>query len=83
MLNAAAENAVKKFAIEMGIIKPVLSKTEAYEKFGKANVDRWIKEGLLKPHRDGNHTAKFRINRYDLELLAISSNRTTALQTED
>ncbi|UKT65102.1 hypothetical protein [Pedobacter mucosus] len=58
-----------------------LKKCEAYKQFGRVNVDRWIKEGLLtkqcKPYKNRL------LNKDDLKKIASSSNRITYLTVEN
>jgi len=56
-------------------LKPYLSKTEAYELYGRRNVDFWLKKNLVKEIKDGDNTAKIRIDRIELEIVAATSNR--------
>ena len=75
----AANSALSK----AGLLKPHLSKQEAYRLHGQSLVDRWIKEGLLNLCRDGSGSAKWRINRLELDSVARASNRHTFLTTDE
>lgn len=60
---------------DMGKKKPFMSKAEAYRKYGRTVVDRWINEGLISLIKDGPDSSKIRIERKQIEQVAISSNR--------
>lgn len=83
LLQAASEIAVEKALMQLGMLKPFLSKTEAYNQYGRGTVDRWIQEGLVKVNKDGNNSSKVRIDRIQLEILSKASNRTTYLPTNE
>lgn len=74
LLADAAEMGATKALSQSGAIKPYLSKSEAYKIYGRRNIDRWIKEKLLKKITDGIST-KVRLDRSQLEAVAKSSNR--------
>lgn len=45
-------------ALEMaGIVCPFLTMREAYRKYGKNRVARWIDRGIVKPLREGGNTS--------------------------
>ena len=64
-------------------LKPYISKREAYKLYGRAIVDRWIKEGLIKEIKDGENSSTVRIDRIQIEIIAKSSNRSSFLTTEE
>lgn len=68
---ATAEGAAKAF-VKAGVIKSSYSKSEAYNLYGRSNVDRWLSENLLQIDNK-------KINRVKLEAIAASSNRCTYL----
>lgn len=76
LLMDAAELGAKKALVQTGLLKPFLSKSEAYKLHGRKIVDRWIGEGLVKLIKDGPNGAKMRIDRLELETVAKTSNRT-------
>lgn len=71
-LNIAATEGAEKALLSGGQLLMQLSKSEAYRRYGRSNVDRWFSEGLLK------NSGKY-ISRFALEAVAASSNRTTYL----
>lgn len=83
LLTTASTLAVKRVLLELGLVKTFLSKTEAYKLYGRGTVERWISEGLIKPHKDGSDSSKVRLERMRLEALSASSNRTTYLPTNE
>jgi hypothetical protein len=60
-------------------LKDRLNKAEAYRLYGRAQVDRWISEGLFKPFKGQIYISKSGINREKLEAVAAASNRGTYL----
>lgn len=79
MLQDAAEIGASAAMSKAGLLKPYLSKQEAYNLHGRTNVDRWIKEGLITPKKDGGTSAKFRIDRVQVEAVAKANNRPSYL----
>lgn len=53
---------------KIGKITPYLKKSEAFRKYGRSNVERWISLGFITPRKDGNHSAAWRINRVEIEI---------------
>ena len=64
-------------------LKPYISKREAHRLYGRAIVDRWIKEGLIKEIKDGDNSSTVRIDRIQIEIIAKSSNRSSFITTEE
>lgn len=58
--------------IAKGHIRPYLKKSDAYRLYGRTNVDKWLKAGLLTPRKDGSHSAAWRIERMEIELLYLT-----------
>ena len=69
MLQAGAELGALIALIKTGQLKPYITKAEACRLYGRKNIQRWLDEGLLKPRKDGNHSAGFRIDRLEIELI--------------
>jgi hypothetical protein len=82
LLSEASELGAKRALAEAGTIKPFISKQEAYKKYGKANVERWILEQLITARKDGGHSAKWRIERSEIDAVAMASNRPSYLQVK-
>lgn len=83
MLQDAAEIGAARALAESGALKPFLSKQDAYRMYGQSDVDRWIKEGLITPRKDGNASAKWRIDRVEIKAVATASNRHTYTQVTE
>lgn len=78
----AAELGAQQALIESGHLKPYMSKSEAYKMYGRANVDRWVQEGIVNLIKDGIDSAKIRISRIEIETVAKTSNRIPYLQAK-
>ena len=65
----ANETGAMRALIETGNLKPFLSKSEADRQYGRGTVDRWIKEGLITPGKDGGASSKIRLDRMQLRYL--------------
>lgn len=72
IVRCAAEMGAKLALSKTGKIKPYLSKNEAFRLFGRKNVERWINDGLVTPRKDGGYSANWRIDRFELEAIAVS-----------
>lgn len=49
MLSSAANLGAKNALREMGVDKTQISKAEAYRRYSRRRIDRWIKEGKITP----------------------------------
>lgn len=74
----AAELGAKQALCAVGILKPYMTKAEAFRLFGRKNIEHWLELGLITPRKDGGQSARWRIDRleaesikYALELLRI------------
>jgi len=74
IIEDATETATIRTLCAVGLLKPDMTKAEAYRIYGRAQVDRWITEGLIEPVQDGVKT-KIRLDRIKLESLRKSANR--------
>lgn len=83
LLKDAAELGSLKTLIAVGQIPEMISQREAYKLYGEGVVKRWVKEGLLRRHKDGDATSKVRYSRIELDTLNRSNNRRTYLNTEE
>ena len=83
MLAKAAEIGATRALAAVGSIKPYLNKQEAFKLYGRSNVNRWLKEGLITPRKDGTASANWRLDRVELETVSKASNRHTYLTTEE
>lgn len=74
-LTKAAELGARRALIASGLENPTIKRPEAIKLYGQANIDRWKKEGLLKPIQDG-FKAGYRYSVIELESIAKTCNRT-------
>lgn len=61
-----------------GVLTPYMSQNAAWKKYGRANVERWVEQGLVYPIKDGGEsgTAKvIRMDRLELEASAKTANK--------
>ena len=79
MLQDAAELGSMATLSKYGLIKPYMSKFQAQKIYGRCIVDRWIKEGLITPRKDGQSKDKWRIDRNEIEAVAKACNRPSYL----
>ena len=79
----AAEIGATKALIQIGQLKPYLKLREAFRLYGEGIVNRWIKEGLINPIKDGDRNASVRICRIEIETVAKTCNRSFYLTTEE
>lgn len=71
VLRAMAKLTATEMLTQTGGLKPYLSKAEAYRKYGRGTVDKWINEGHLSLSQDeAGSSSKMRINRSEIEALA-------------
>jgi len=75
LLSKAFEIGYTKAVVDYGDLKPQMSKNEAYQRYGRKTVDRWINEGLIKLVQDGKNSSRMRLDRIQLEIIAATSNR--------
>lgn len=74
-LRDAAEAGANCAMEKAGLLATHVSMTDAYKQHKRRNVDRWVKEGKIKPIRlSGNATKRFLV-RAELEVLEKSFNR--------
>nr|WP_068891027.1 hypothetical protein [Pedobacter panaciterrae] len=78
-VNEGAEDALN----ETQVYKDFITKSEAYLTYGRSNVDRWMKEGLVQSEHASNKAFTIQIDRKKLARVAYSSNRITYLATVD
>jgi hypothetical protein len=68
---------IKQYLLEYKDLPRYISKNQAYERYSRRLVDRWIKEGLVKEIKDGDRQHKIRLDSIELEKIAAFSNRTS------
>lgn len=79
LFKTAIMDGADKAIAASGPVQERITKAEAYRRYGRDNVDRWIKEGLLRPSGKKAAISQKMIDRAKLESVAESSNRITYL----
>lgn len=79
LLSQAAELGAMTALAKTGVIKPYVKRSDAFRMYGRGTVERWIREGLITPIKDGDASASWRLDRIELEKVASTSNRHTYL----
>lgn len=73
LLRSIAKLTATEVLMNVGGLKPYISKAEAYRKYGRGVVDKWIAEGLLTLRQDVvGSSSKMRIDRSEIEALAAA-----------
>jgi hypothetical protein len=74
IIREAAEMGALQTLTRTGKLKPYLKKSEAFRKYGRANIENWAKNGLITIRKDGDHSAVWRIDRLEVEAIVKSFN---------
>jgi len=82
LLKNAAEQGTAKAINEERSVPDRLTKADAYRLYGRSNVDRWLREGLISAQQPTD-TSQIFLDRSELEAVAASSNRITYLPITD
>jgi hypothetical protein len=72
IVREAAELGGTLALIKAGKLKPYLKKSEAFRKYGRANIERWAAQGLITVRKDGEYSAVWRIDRLEVEVIVKS-----------
>lgn len=72
IIQEAAEMGAIQALTKAGKLKPYLKKTEAFRKYGRANIEQWAENGLITIRKDGGHSAAWRIDRMEVEAIVKS-----------
>ena len=72
ILNSATAHGTQQAMTVTRLVQDSYSKSNAYQLYGRSNVDRWISEGLITIDNK-------KIDRLKLEAVAAASNRHTYL----
>ncbi|EHQ28999.1 hypothetical protein [Mucilaginibacter paludis] len=83
LLAEAAELGATRALIKVGILKPFLKKAEANRLYGRTNIDKWLKAGLITPRKDGAASSSLRLDRNELEEVAKANNWKAYIPKED
>jgi hypothetical protein len=79
LLKTTIDKGAQKALMQNGVLEAQISKSEAYRQFGRTNIDRWIREGLIVLCSANGKILHKCIDRLKLEAIAHSSNRITYL----
>lgn len=79
LVKESAKNGAEKALADSTYLSAKITKSEAYRRYGRSSVDRWLQEGLLKPVIVVGKKSPTCIDRKKLEAIAASSNRHTYL----
>ncbi|RZJ23712.1 MAG: hypothetical protein EON51_02205 [Acinetobacter sp.] len=83
ILKDAVNSGATKALAENYVTPQFLIKAEAYRLYGRSNIDRWIKEGLIDLVTSGDGLNKKIMIKKKLDAIAASSNRITYLPVAD
>lgn len=72
VIREAAEMGAIQALTKAGKLKPYLKKSEAFRKYGRANIEQWAKKGLITFRKDGDNSAAWRIDRMEVEAIIKS-----------
>lgn len=83
LMTDSFENGYKNALMDNGLLSMSVSGAMAKRIYGRENLKRWEKEGLVAPNKDGTTSANLRYDRKRLEILRLSDNRCTYLTTKE
>jgi hypothetical protein len=69
ILREAAQLGAKEALAQAGLVSRYLTKSTAYQHYGRGIVDNWIKEGRIVAHKSGDNNSKVQLDRLELEAL--------------
>ncbi len=72
IVQKAAEMGAIQALTKAGKLKPYLKKSEAFRKYGRANIENWALTGLITIRKDGGNSAGWRIDRMEVEAIVNS-----------
>lgn len=67
--------------IETGQLKPFVTKAEAYRLYGRSNVEKWIRNGLITPR--GGCGEKWRLERAEMEAIVASASLAAYINSKE
>lgn len=82
LLERAAELAATKALIATGCVPATIPQKKAYQLYGRRDIDRWVKEGLISKIQDGNRSG-IRYSVEEITRVAVNSNRHTYLEVSE
>ena len=80
IVKASVREGLCNAILQDNILSDLLTKTEAYKRYGRSNVDRWLKENLICCSNSGNRKV---LPRNEFDQIAASSNRMTYLTSKE
>lgn len=83
LLSEAAELGAIKALAKAGVIRPFINKSEAFKLYGRTNIEKWLKAGLITPRKDGAKSCQWRLERSELETVAKANNWSAYIPIED
>jgi hypothetical protein len=83
LLAAAAEMGSRVTLSRMGKLPPYLSRSDAYRRYGRQRVDRWLEKDWITPRKDGGHSANWRIDRMEADALLAAQRIITLVWTNN
>ena len=72
LIEYSANMGAKVILSKSGEVEPYLKKSETFKKYGRTNVENWIREGLITPIKDGEFSAAWRIDLLEIESVKSS-----------
>lgn len=75
LLADAAEMGANNALAKAGLLKPYMSKADAYRKYGTRTVQRWLKEGRIQLKKSSPGATKLMIERSQIEAVEKSTNK--------
>ncbi|EHQ26452.1 hypothetical protein [Mucilaginibacter paludis] len=69
IIQEAAELGAILALTKTGKLKPYLNKSEAFRKYGRANIEHLAEKGFITIRKDGDHSACWRIDRMEIEAI--------------
>lgn len=81
LLAVAAALGARITLARMGRLPPYINRSEAYRRYGRKRVDRWMDRGWLTPRKDGDRSASWRIDRTEADALQAAERLIAGLWT--
>ena len=69
LLQQGAELGATIALVKTGKLKPYLKRSEAFQLYGRKNIECWMNQGLITLRKDGNDSSALRISRIELEII--------------
>lgn len=72
LVKSAFELGIEKALVSVGQIPEMISQKDAYDLYGKSNVQRWIKNNLIECVQGDSKSSPIRLSRIRLGILSKS-----------